>query len=258
MKLRDLQRDFRLWLLTGSADAAARLPGAHSAGLAVYQNNYRAQLVGCLRASYPLLHLRMGEDAFLHAAVRHVNTYPPHDWTLDAYARDFGATLKTLFPDNPDLHELAWIELALGSAFVAPDAAPVTPDQLASLDWDHAQLELAPSLRIAPVLTNAAEVWQALSAGAPAPESVMLAAPGTLVVWRKAYVSCLRAADTHEGAALGALRENGSFAAMCTLLAERLGEDAGIEHAGALLADWIGAGLVTGAASRPPKQGDRP
>jgi hypothetical protein len=30
------------------------------------------------------------------------------------------------------------------------------------------------------------------------------------------------------------------------MLAARLGEDEGIARAGALLADWIGAGLVTG------------
>jgi hypothetical protein len=258
MSLRDMQRDFRLWLLSGSPDAAARLPGAHGAGLAVYQNNYRAQLVGCLRASYPLLHARMGEAAFLQAAVRHINTHPPHDWTLDAYALEFGATLASLFPDNPDLHELAWIELALGAAFVALDAAPVTPALLATLDWEHALLTLAPSLRIAPAATNAAAVWQALSDGEPAPEAEMLAEPGMLVVWRSGYLSCLRATDAIEGAALAALGDEGSFAAMCALLAERLGEDAGIARAGALLADWIGAGLITGAASGPSKQGPMP
>ena len=61
MMLLDLQRDFRLWLASGSETAARRIPGAHEAGLAVYQNNYRAQLVGCLEASYPLLRARMGE-----------------------------------------------------------------------------------------------------------------------------------------------------------------------------------------------------
>ena len=66
MTLLDLQRDFRRWLASGSETAARRIPGAHEAGLAVYQNNYRAQLVGCLEASYPLLRTRMGEDAFLH------------------------------------------------------------------------------------------------------------------------------------------------------------------------------------------------
>ena len=249
MTLRDLQRDFRLWLVSGEPAAAARLPAAHSAGLAIYQNNYRAQLVGCLQASYPLLRQRMGEHAFLHASVKHINAFPPHDWTLDAYARHFGATLENLFPNNPDLHELAWIELALGSAFVAGDAAPLTPGRLAALDWDKLRLRLAPSLHLARALTNAADVWHAMSDGATAPEAAMLAAPGWHVAWRSGFVSCLRATDALEGRALAALAEHGSFSGVCDLLAASLGEDAGVARAGALLADWIGAGLITDASS---------
>lgn len=249
--LRDLQRDFRLWLVTGEAAAAARLPAAHSAGLTVYQNNYRAQLVGCLQASYPLLRDRMGEDAFLHTAIKHIDAFPPYEWTLDAYAQDFGATLQKLFPENPDLHELAWIELALGSAFVAADAAPLTPAALASLGWDNMRLGLTPSLRLARALTNAADVWHAMSDAGAAPEAAMLAEPGWHVAWRSGFVSCLRAADALEGQALAALAAQGSFAGICDLLAERLGEDAGVARAGALLADWIGAGLVTDASSTP-------
>jgi hypothetical protein len=246
MMLLDLQRDFRLWLASGSETAAHRIPGAHDAGLAVYQNNYRAQLVGCLEASYPLLRARMGEDAFLQLAVKHIKLHPPHAWTLDAYADHLETTLEILYPDNPDLQELAWIELALGTAFVAADADPVDASRLAGVDWDTAHLTLTPSLLTRRALTNAAEVWRAMSAGADVPEAEMLAEPGALVVWRSGYLSCLRAADALEAEALAALQLHGSFATLCDMLAARLGEDEGIARAGALLADWIGAGLVTG------------
>jgi len=246
MTLLDLQRDFRLWLASGSETAARRLPGAHHAGLAVYQNNYRAQLVGCLEASYPLLRARMGDEAFLHLAARHISLHPPHAWTLDAYADQLGTTLQTLFPHNPDLQELAWIELALGTAFVAADAEPIGAAELAGADWDTVRLELAPGLDTRPASTNAFEIWRALSAGLEAPEAAMLAEPGALVAWRSGFVSCLRAADPLEGEALAALRRDGSFAALCDLLASRLGDAEGIARAGALLAGWIGAGLVTG------------
>jgi hypothetical protein len=246
MSLVDLQRDFRLWLVNASEQAAGRIPGAHSAGLAVYQNNYRAQLVGCLEASYPLLRARMGEEAFLHLAVRHIDSHPPQAWTLDAYADHLETTLEILYPDNPDLHELAWIELALGTAFVAADAEPLAASSLAAVDWDTARLALAPSLLTRSALTNAAEVWRAMSAGADAPEAGMLATAGGLVVWRSGYTSCLRAADALEVALLEALRQHGSFAALCDLLAGRLGEEDGLARASALLANWIGAGLVTG------------
>jgi hypothetical protein len=249
MTLANLQRDFRLWLVSGSGPAARRIPGAHAAGLAVYQNNYRAQLVGCLEASYPLLRARMGEAAFLHLAVKHINIHPPHAWTLDAYADHLETTLEILFPDNPDLHELAWIELALGTAFVAADAEPIAASTLAGVDWESVRLALTPSLLMRRAVTNASEVWRAMSAGADAPEAAMLSDAGALVVWRSGYVSCLRAADAHEAEALAALQQHGSFAVLCDLLAGRLGEEDGIARAGALLADWIGAGLVTGMRS---------
>jgi hypothetical protein len=246
MTFADLQRDFRLWLVRGSEPAARRMAGAHAAGLAVYQNNYRAQLVGCLDASYPLLRARMGEEAFLQLAVRHINSHPPHAWTLDAYADHLETTLEILYPDNPDLHELAWIELALGTAFVAADAEPLDAATLAAADWDTARLALAPGLLTRSAFTNAAEVWRAMSAGTEAPEAAMLAAPGGLVVWRSGYMSCLRATDALEVALLQALQQHGSFAALCERLAGRFGEEDGIARAGALLANWIGAGLVTG------------
>lgn len=246
MTLADLQRDFRLWLVSGAEGAAARLAGATDAGLAVYQNNYRAQLVGCLEESYPQLRAHMGEQAFLHAAVQHIGKYPPHAWTLDAYADDFDATLAALFPANPDIHELAWIELALGAAFVAADAPPLAPADFAGVDWDTVRLRLSPSLRMRGAATNAAAIWRALGKGETAPDSEMLAKPGALIVWRSGYVSCLREADLLELDALAALRAHGSFSALCDMLVGRLGEDDGIARAGALLADWIGAELVTG------------
>jgi hypothetical protein len=249
MTLLDLQRDFRRWLAGGSETAARRIPGAHESGLAVYQNNYRAQLVGCLHASYPLLRARMGDSAFLKLAVHHIERHPPHAWTLDAYADDLGTSLATLYPHNPDLHELAWIELALGTAFVAADADPLPAAGLAGIDWDTARLELSPSLQLRLAATNAADVWRAMSAGACAPEAAMLPAPAALVVWRSGYVSCLRDSDALEAEALGALQRDGSFAGLCELLAGRLGEAQGTARAGALLAGWIGAGLITGVRS---------
>jgi hypothetical protein len=244
MNIAQTQHGFQHWLVASGATpmpADARV----AAGLAVYQNNYRAQLVGCLEESYPLLRTFIGEDAFLHAAAAHIRQRPPHAWTLDAYADDFSATLETLFPDNPDLHELAWIEHALGQAFVGPDAAPVAADALAAVDWDHARLTLAPTLALRSAVTNSAQLWFTLRDGASA-ESEMLPAPAGLLVWRRGYASCLRALDPVEHAALAHLQRNGSFVGLCALLVERLGEEQGIASAGAMLADWLGSELITG------------
>jgi hypothetical protein len=244
MKLADLQRDFGTWLVAPDHALAQRL--GPDARLAVYQNNYRSQLAGCLEHSFPLLRSWMGEDAFLGMAVRHIDTCPPRGWTLDAYADGFQQTLEQAYASHPDLHELAWIEHALNTSFVAADAAPVTADQLATLDWDEAVLRLTPSLQLRAATTNAEAIWSALWEQRPPPEGAMLAEPGGLVVWRRGHTAVLRHTEALEYAALRQLREDGSFAALCDWLADCLGDEAGIAQAGALLAHWLGAELITG------------
>lgn len=247
MNLQALQHDFRSWLSTASGDAGRRLAGSTDApGLAVYQNNYRAQLVGCLEQTYPCLRAFVGAEVFLRAAVAHIGRCPPSAWTLDAYGEHFGTTLAELYPDNPDLHELAWIEWNANTAFVAADSHALDLSSLGAVDWDSARLAFAPSLRLAPLSTNAVELWSALNEGSEAPEACMLPEPGGLLVWRPGLKVRLRMLDYGDYEALQQARRHGRFDALCALLVERLGEDAGVAAGGALLADWIGSAIVVG------------
>lgn len=240
MTLAELQRDFRAWLVEAAPAAAQRMGGAGHPGLAVYQNNYRAQLVGCLEASYPRTRAWIGAEAFLSATVTHIDATPPHAWTLDAYADGFADTLAGLFPDHPEVHELAWIEHALAVSFVAADATPLTPHVLATIDWEHAVLRLSPTLAMRSVITNAERIWHTQC------EVAMLPTPAALVVWRQDHVSCLRQVSTLEHDALRRLQRDGSFPALCDMLVSRLGEADGISRAGAWLANWFGSGLIVG------------
>jgi len=244
MNLHALQRDLRRWLTTADAASARRLAGDRQ-GLAVYQNNYRVQLMGCLEATYPHVLTCAGDGPFRHAAAVHIQRNPPRAWTLDAYGAGFATTLRAVFPDNPDLHELAWIEWSLATAFVARDAAPLDPARLAHVDWDRTRLGFSPSLHMARLSTNAADVWSALQAGGPPPAAAMLAAPAGVVVWRRGFGAHLRVLDAADFDALQFARAERSFGALCTRLVDRLGADDGVARAGALLADWIGNALLT-------------
>ncbi|NWE21369.1 DNA-binding domain-containing protein [Pseudomonas sp. P7548] len=245
MNLAELQQVFSHWLVSAS-DESAQLLGNNAAGLAVYQNNYRAQLVGCLEQAFPHLRRWVGEEAFLAASITHIDSHPPHAWTLDAYPEGFYATLKDVFPRNPDVHELAWIESALNEAFVAADAEPLAPQVLAELDWDTAVLSLTPSLRCHGLTTNAEAIWSALWQETQAPEAVMLEQAGGLLVWRRQFTSRLRQVDALELAALQQVQAHGSFAGLCEFLVERLGEEAGVMRAGEYLATWLGSELIVG------------
>lgn len=246
MTLAELQRDFRTWLLAPSDESAQRFGPSAAPGLAVYQNNYRAQLIGCLEVSYPHVRRWIGEDAFREASVTHIERKPPHTWTLDHYGRDFPGTLLSMYPRNPDLQELAWIEWALAEAFVAGDATPMAADALWNIDWDTARLTLSPGLGLHVATTNADDIWSALEADSDVPEGAMLDAPGGYVIWRRAFVSRLKRVDAIEYAALLSLRNDDRFGALCDTLVEHLGEEDGIARAGTLLAEWLNAGIVVG------------
>ncbi|WP_186144001.1 DNA-binding domain-containing protein [Burkholderia gladioli] len=241
--LAELQRDFRDWL-TDTTDTVARPDSVQPAGWLIYRNNYRAQLVGCLENAFVQVRTWLGDEAFRAAAIAHIHAYPPRSWTLDAYSRDFGATLAARFSDNPDLHELAWIEQALSDAFVAADSASIDAASLAGFDWENAWLRLSPSLAMRIATTNAAAIWTALEAGDGWPESEMLASPGGLLVWREGFGCRLRETDALEYEALRHIREHGRFSLLCDWLVDREGEAAGIRTAGELLARWLGSGLA--------------
>jgi hypothetical protein len=242
MRLAEIQEDFQRWLVAASPQAAERIGAA--AGLAVYQNNYRAQLMGCLETAFVHLRAWLGADEFRDAAIAHINHCPPRAWTLDAYAEGFAETLRLRYPDNPDIHELAWIEQALGQAFVAEDAQPLPVQALADLDWDNACLLFTPSLQLHPLTTNAEAIWSALCAGQTVPASEMLDKAGGMMIWRREFTSRLRTVDALGYQALLKVQDDGSFARLCEWLVDTLGEAQGVAKAGALLGGWLGSGLL--------------
>jgi hypothetical protein len=246
MTLIELQRDFRAWIAEGSDEAAERLGPRARAGLDVYQNNYRASLVACLSETFERVRLWIGEERFLSTAAAHIDVTPPHAWTLDAYASDFPETLELLFPHDPEIAELGWLDLALSEAFVGPDADPLDPAALGAVDWDSAALRLAPTLRMTHFRSNAAAIWSALSAEEMPPAAEILPEPATILVWRNALVSCFRTADPGEDRAIALAQAGASFGVICAAMIERLGEEQGVAAAGAMLGRWIGDGLLVG------------
>ncbi|WP_066812229.1 HvfC/BufC N-terminal domain-containing protein [Sphingomonas asaccharolytica] len=251
MTLIELQRDMRAWLVRDDAAAGRRFGADAGPGLRVYQNNYRAQLVACLEDSFARTRDWIGEEAFHHAIVAHVERVPPSSWTLDAYPRDFPATLALLYPDDPDVAELGWIECALGEAFVGPNAPAVAADGLGAIDWDRAVLHFTPTLDLGPLSTNVAVIWTALAVAEMPPAVELLPEPGAILVWRQDLVSRFRAIDQIEQQALLAARAGLSFANLCEAMVAAHGQEDGIARAGQLLGQWLADGLITDVEERP-------
>lgn len=250
MTLAALQRDFRGWLVEGCTDAAGRIGPAALPGLAVYQNNYRAQLVACLAETHEHTHAWLGDEAFLAAAATHIDASPPRAWTLDAYPEGFVTTLAGLYPADTEVQELAALEWALSRAFTAPDAEPVSPAALAAVDWDTAVLQFLPSVSVLSATTNAAAIWSALAAGETPPTAQRLPEPAALLVWRQDFTPSFRTIDEVEEQAIIRCAAGQDFTALCNSLIETLGEAAGVERAAALLGQWIADGLIAGAGPK--------
>lgn len=244
MTLGEWQQSFRSWLTTASPESAEHLGAGAMAGLDVYQNNYRGQLVSCLEDAFPNVRKWTGDEIFHQAVIAHIDSHPPHAWTLDAYPGGFGQTLAALFPNNPDLQELAWIELSLSEAFVAADAEPVSLDALATVNWDTAHLSLTPSLRSRVMTTNAESIWSALWEQTPVPDGAMLDVPAGLIIWRRAFTSRLKQVDALELEALLQLQQHGHFGTLCEWLVEGQGDNDGLTTAGNMLANWLAGGLI--------------
>ena len=256
MSLLALQREF-LGSVTGTNGPPISSPAASSTpGLRVYRNNYHGQLVACLDESFVQLRRWLGDEQYRVACLDHIEAVVPRDWTLDAYPAGFVDTLERRFPADFEIADLAWLEVSLGEAFVAADAAPVTPDQLTAIDWDGAILALSPSLRMRPARSNAVAIWTALAAGTPPPAARNVGQTGEIAVWRVGFTSCLRHLTPLEAEALRLARDGASFGLLCERLVDRLGETDGPARAGQFLGQWLRDDLITGIDSSPGH--DRP
>src|SRR6476646_1304296 len=161
-------------------------------GLGVYRNNYREQLRSSLRTAFPYLTLWLGDSEFDRAAEAHIALHFPNSWTLDHYGYDFPATVEALFPEDPEVPELAWLDWAMAEALVADDEPPVDVGSLDGLNWDAARVIFVSSLRISEARSNAAEIWAALEEqSAPSP-ATLLSEPHAILVWRRDLLPCFR------------------------------------------------------------------
>lgn len=242
MSLLALQRDFRDWLVTGEESAASALGGGP--GTAVYQNNYRTALVSSLAESFQRLAAWLGDEAFEMAAARYIDARPPSSWTLDAHGEDFTDFVATLWPDDPEVAEIALIDWTVGQVFVGPDAEALRADALAVADWETAVIRTVPSLLVLPVTTNADAIWQALATGETPPPAQAVPRGGALLVWRQGLEPVFRRAEAHEREVLAWSAAGEGFAAICARLADALGEEAAVTTAGTLLGRWLAEGMV--------------
>jgi hypothetical protein len=250
MSLIELQRGLRDRILSDRAPFADHVAARHGAPaetrLDVYHHAYRAQLVACLRDSFEKTHAWLGDQAFDDAARAHIEAHPPSSWTLGDYGPDFPDTLKALYPDDPEVAELAWLDWSLRRAFDGQDAEPISQEALAAIDWDAAVLALPPTLVVGEVTTNCALIWGAIAEDQTPPPAERLPAPAAIRVWRLELSPRYRTIEAPERKAIAMVTAGAPFGQVCAMLSEGLDEAAAAQSLGALLATWLQDGLICG------------
>jgi len=244
MSLLLLQKRMRDHLLSGSPSIVSLLRGNEASGLAVYHHAYRAQLIASLSDTYEKVWAWLGDDAFEAAASRHVEANPPRSWTLSDYGQAFVQTLADLYPADPEVAELAWLDWSLRRAFDGPDATPVDPGALEDVNWDAAVFDFVPTLRLGVLTTNAAAIWSALAEDETPPAAQSLATPAGMRVWRRDLSSQFRSISLDELRALERALAGATFPEICDCATEDSSPERAHEVAGQMLGQWLLDGIV--------------
>ncbi len=228
-------------------DAAALVqtkPPAHSAQrLGIYHHAYRARLAEVLTDSFAKTNLYMGSDAFTDMATAFAVQHPPLARSLGRYGADLPGYLAALYPDNPELHELAQLDWDLRSRFDSADAPALDASTAASTDWLNWTHPLHPSLVLRNITSNVAQLWCAMDAEQDVPEVHYGDVPKTLAVWRKGLQPHFQTLEAGEATFLGLLSQGQSIEqATQTMTADGALTDP--QTLGRWLQEWLENGLL--------------
>jgi hypothetical protein len=257
-ELARLQGEFQDYLLRGTRAIEARVEGSArvpvETRLGIYAGAYGSRLIDALASSYPALAALLGEEDFQSLGAQYVRAHDSPYFSI----RNYGDALAEFLGEHADyagapvLAELARFEWTLCAVFDAADAEPVSAaafTRVAPADWPGLRLTFHPSVRRLALKWNAPQLWKALTDGTERPELSVAAQPVEWLAWRQDLKSYFRSLAAGEAAALDAARNGHSFGELCELLATtRAGPARAPAEAAALLAAWLGAGLVVAAA----------
>jgi uncharacterized protein (UPF0276 family) len=204
----------------GGNDAMPGLPaetGDIAARLAIYRGNLAANWDKALSSAYPVIRQLVGDEFFGALSRAYGKVHPSRDADLNRFGEHFAAFLAGFehaanYPYLPDMARLEW---AVHQAYYAPDAAPLSASDFASLT--PATLEASrftphPACAIVASSWSVAAVWLAHQPGGPAFPSEM-EEPGCALVCRPGWQVQVRAIPPAAQAALAMLAQGDTFGA---------------------------------------------
>ena len=236
--------------------------------LDVYREAYALRLIEALHTDCPGVHAMAGPGGFDAMARAYIRAHPSRHASVRWFGRDFAAFLATTAPfsESPALADMARFEWAMGEAFDAEDAAPLTFDDMAGLPseaWNALRLQLVPSLRGLTLQFQTPQAWLRRDGVEPGALEV-LPSPATppgvdWLLWRSAPdgETQFRSMEADEAWMIDRARAGTAFPALCDGLAAFAPRGAtaddtdatalwAAERAAGLLRAWVDAGMVAG------------
>jgi hypothetical protein len=256
--LADLQRAFQDYLLESSDGFSAAVRDTRKIDrvtlLGVYRDAYALRLIEALTVDYPGVLAMAGPDDFDYMARAYIAAHPSHHPSV----RWFGAGLADFlaatppFDGSPSVAEMARFEWAMGEAFDAPNAQPVTAEALMSLApevWETLSFSPLPSLRRLTLTFDVPQAWQRRDEQQPGDLEVEpTAEPVEWAIWRPERMTNFRSLESDEALLLDALAEGRPFPDLCEAIVPMVGEDQAMARAAGLLRVWVEGGMIASFA----------
>ena len=244
--LPELQRAFKQTLMAyrPDGDNTPVLQSYLSGRFEIYGEAYKARLLEALKTNFPALHRVLGDDAFRELAHRFIDESPSEYRSI----RWFGRELEKIVQDDegllphPALLDLLKMDWALGIAFDAADAVPVTASDLqhvAPQDWAALGFAFHPSLSLLKLDWAVEPIWRAVIKDENTETPEPTADSHYLLVWRQELEAKWRIVDEHEALALNMLGTGRNFGGLCEYLATEGDEARAVVTAAGLLKRWV-------------------
>ncbi len=255
--LADIQQDFKSAILKGDKKFASRIiklaRGTEAKEFGTYQDAHHLRLTDFLANDYKLLREYLGETQFVAMAQTYFSAHPaqhPNARWLSKHLADFLLHFKP-FAHRPEIQELAALELALNSAFDAPEASPLTFAELkvfAPEFFSALKLGIHPSAARLTFKQNTSSIWSALKCQTQPPKPHRLDADQQILVWRQGAASRFRLLGEEEAMAYDACKTGASFGTMCKMIAFIDNPETATERTANYLRAWIEAELLLAPA----------
>ena len=254
--LADIQRDFASAILTGDKSYASHLAtssrGTKAKAFGIYQDAYRMRLTDFLANDHEILRDYIGETQFVAMAQNYIATHPSQHPNARWYSIHLAEFLLGYEPflHHPEIQELATLELALNTAFDAPEAATLTLEALTTLNpeiFSAMTLGIHPSASRLTFKQNTTSIWSALKCETQPPKPHLLDEPQQILVWRQGVASRFRLLGNEEAMAFDASKTGASFSTICEMIAFMDSPETAAARSASYLRGWIEAELLLAA-----------